>query len=101
MAAAMRPLPARQGVRHTRARGSGIRARSERDGRRPGVLPARRIDQGDELVHLQKRPRGPRRPDPHPPPAGRIALDVLVFDRLVEDCGERLGQLLEREAKRP
>jgi hypothetical protein len=79
---------ARERVGRTRAR-PRIRVRGESDGRRSGVLPAGRVDERDELVipRTMRGGLGPR--TPHAPPTGRAALDVLVLDRLVEDCGDR------------
>jgi len=56
-------------------------------------LIASHVDERDQFVHLEERPRRPLRADEHAPTTRGVALDVLVLDRLVENRGERLDEL--------
>ena len=75
----------------------GLAGAGERASTRPAwVLRAGRVDQGAQLVELEEAALRLGHADAHPLAAGRVALDVAVLDRVVEDRREHVDQLAER-----
>jgi hypothetical protein len=59
-------------------------------------LFGRGVRERDELVHLQEGVGRLRHLHAHPPAFGRVAIDVAVFDGLVEHGGQAIDELADR-----